>query len=192
MPDFETLCEIGLKAAQLMETGRWTIAELAADVEKEYGGKRTDEFARRINVKKRRVYEYRQVWTYYIEKCAPPHYLAANPVLTYTHMLDAMRLGDATESLAFLDEASANGWTADEAELHLLALLGKPIPGHKIISGKAYITGWAGNKVTLQIPGAENVIMSLARRKVPIEIVIRELKPELRKVMQPDKTRRIV
>lgn len=64
----------------------------------------------------------------------------------------------------------------------------KPIPGHKLYSGNARITFIEGRVVTVILP---DKIQEL-QRGMSVEIVIRELRPELRKVMQPDKARRIV
>lgn len=122
--DYQELCEQGRIAAEEMDKGRWVIGDLACAVEKSYGASLIDDFAREVNVGKASVKAYRTVCRFY-EKDMRVAFLEANPRITYTHMRHAMRLETVDAAYAFLNEASANGYTTDEAAHHIAELVGK-------------------------------------------------------------------
>lgn len=122
--DYQELCEQGRIAAEEMDKGRWVIGDLACAVEKSYGASLIDDFAREVNVGKASVKAYRTVCRFY-EKDMRVAFLEANPRITYTHMRHAMRLETVDAAYAFLNEASANGYTTDESAHHIAELVGK-------------------------------------------------------------------
>lgn len=122
--DYQEICEIGRNAALSMDQGRFIIGDLACAVEKSYGASLIDDFAREVNVGKASVKAYRTVCRFY-ESDTRVAFLEANPRITYTHMRHAMRLETVDAAYAFLNEASANGYTTDEAAHHIAELVGK-------------------------------------------------------------------
>jgi hypothetical protein len=122
--DYQVLCEQGRTAAAVMDTGRWIIGDLACEIETVYGAHLIDDFAREVNVGKASVKAYRTVCRFYTRDTRVA-FLEANPRITYTHMRHAMRLQSVGAAYAFLNEASANGYTTDEAAHHIAELVGK-------------------------------------------------------------------
>lgn len=121
--DYEILCEQGRLAAEEMDKGRFVVGDLACEVETRYGAHLIDDFAREINVGKSSVKAYRTVCRFY-EPSTRVAFLANNPRITYTHMRHAMRLQSVDAAYAFLNEASANGYTTDESAHHIAERLG--------------------------------------------------------------------
>ncbi len=124
--DYQELCERGRLAAENMDKGRWTIGDLACDVEKQYGASLIDDFAREVNVGKASVKAYRTVCRFY-EPAMRVAFLEANPRITYTHMRHAMRLETEDAAYTFLDECASQGYTTDEAAYHLSKRLGSGV-----------------------------------------------------------------
>jgi hypothetical protein len=122
--DYQVLCEQGRTAAAVMDTGRWIIGDLACEIETVYGAHLIDDFAREVNVGKASVKAYRTVCRFYTPATRVA-FLEVNPRITYTHMRHAMRLETVDAAYAFLNEASANGYTTDEAAHHIAELVGK-------------------------------------------------------------------
>lgn len=121
--DYQEICERGRLAAESMDKGRWTIGDLACEIETVYGASLIDDFAREVNVGKASVKAYRTVCRFYTFDTRVA-FLDANPRITYTHMRHAMRLQSVDTAYAFLNEASANGYTTDEAAHHISERLG--------------------------------------------------------------------
>jgi hypothetical protein len=124
----EQIYELGRQAAQHMDTGRWTIGDLAIAIKTHYGDDDISAFAREINVRSKRVYEYRQVASFYdIPRRA--EFLEANPMITYTHFRTAMRRTEIEKAYQFLDRCSLRGWSSDKADYVMMRLVGrKPKP----------------------------------------------------------------
>lgn len=107
--DWDVLCEAGRIAAEDIDNGRWVLGDLALQT-----GKLVDDFAREINVPKRRVYEYKQVCSFY-DQCVRAQYLRDNPAITYTHFRTAMKRGDVALAYRFLDHCQERLRTTDQA-----------------------------------------------------------------------------
>lgn len=120
----EQIYELGRQAAQHMDTGRWTIGDLAVLIKTHYGDEDIDTFSRQINVPTKRVYEYRKVASFYeIQRRA--EFLEANPLITYTHFRTAMRRGEIEKAYQFLERASQRAWTSDRADYVMMRLTGR-------------------------------------------------------------------
>lgn len=142
--DYQTLCEKGRLAAGTMDTGRWIVGDLACLVVSRYKEHNLDDFAREINVQKASVYQYRQVCAFY-EPSTRVEFLETNSRITYTHMRIAMALKSLDRAYDFLQEASANGYTTDEAAHHIGEIVGNG--GNKPV--KAVLSDFHMNKGTL-------------------------------------------
>lgn len=126
LADYQEICERGRLAAESMDKGRFTIGDLACEIETVYGGHMIDDFAREVNIGKASVKAYRTVCRFY-EPARRVDYLAENPNITYTHMRHAMRLETQNAAYAFLDECCSEGYTTDEAAYHLSKRLGNGV-----------------------------------------------------------------
>jgi len=111
---WEALCDASRHAADDLDTGRWRIGDLAMQVERAYGADTIGKYAIEINIEKRRVYEMCALAHFY-----PPETRTLFPNLRYSHYRDAARLGDLERSLKFLEQASDEGLTVEQARLRL-------------------------------------------------------------------------
>lgn len=133
--DWDLLCETGRLAGQQLDEGRWILGDVALTVQKAYGHDRIAEFAKEAKVPVDRVREYRTVCKFY-EISARADFLRAYPTLTYSHLRDAMRLGEADSAYAFLKEMAGISASVEEARIRLQELLGKPTPEPKLVLNK--------------------------------------------------------
>ena len=76
------------------------------------------------------------------------------PNITYTYLRDAMRLGNVNRAYEFLDYASSEGWSADEASRMLTERLGHQTRD----SAEGIVQGWKayGGKHIIEISVSEN------------------------------------
>lgn len=131
---WEALVSAGITASDHLETGRWTIGDLALRVEKKYGSNSIEQWAKSIKVEVARVKEYRTVAGFWHrEKSARAEILDAARNLYYSHFREAMRLEDMDEAEGFLRECADNDWTVEAARLELNKRLGKPEPPEKLV-----------------------------------------------------------
>lgn len=183
--DWESVCEVGRQAAESIDTGRWTIGELAQKISKVYGDDLVGRFAREINVGKRRVYQYGAVYGFY-EICTPVQFLADHPTLTYSHMREAIRMWDKSKetpeqglqkALEMLDEAAANTYTIDEMSKVITQRLGKPTGPKKLAECDVIIIGLMESEpctLKIEIPLDELTSFEDLKDK-SVHLVIREL-----------------
>ena len=124
----EEYYERGKLAASAIDQGRWIIGDDAVDIGTSYGGKEVEAYATQIGVAKTRVMEYRTVCRFY-ERSARTEYLRnSHDLVSYSHMRDAMRLGDVGTAYRFLDTVIQSAMTVEKARLALIETLGKPVP----------------------------------------------------------------
>jgi hypothetical protein len=122
---WEDLCSAGAEAREKLDSWRWYVGDLANRVVTLFPSKDGDdertlaEFAKDINMKKKSVYQYRQVAAFY-----PVSTRVEFDNLTYTHYRDAMRLKDINRALEWLEECSRKSYTTDEAAFQLSEQLG--------------------------------------------------------------------
>lgn len=130
---FEELCDKGRTAMDSLDDGRWTLGELALQIETQYNEHTIDEFAKQVGAEKSRVYEYRKVYGFYSNFLPVQKFREENMMLRYSHYRDAMRLKTADSVLDWLSEVNDNGYTVEEARVKLCERLGKPVPPMKLI-----------------------------------------------------------
>lgn len=133
---YEALISAGIAAYDAKDRAHFTLGQLAAAVEKDYGNDALGAYAADINAERARLAEYRTVWNFY-EMSAVADYYDAFANLRYSHWRDAMRLGDKTAALLFLAEASDGGLKVEAARVELAKLAGKPVTGRKVWEGDA-------------------------------------------------------
>lgn len=176
--EWELLCEQGRIAASNMDEGRWLLGELALMVDKQYGDDAIGEFAKDINVPKKRIAQYRTVYKFWSpawEKSKRLDFLGERPNLSYTHYLNALRLKDLDEALKWIDEASSNGWTTDEAAHHLAERLGKaPIAPPKILETVIHIINQLKPTQIVIDVHPEAAALLIAAKEKPLRIAVWE------------------
>lgn len=128
---YEALISAGIAAYDAKDRAHFTLGQLAAAVEKDYGNDALGAYAADINAERARLAEYRTVWNFY-EMSAVADYYDTFANLRYSHWRDAMRLGDKAAALSFLAEASDGGLKVEAARVELAKRLGKPVPGRKV------------------------------------------------------------
>lgn len=129
---WEELTSEAREARADMDSARWIIGDIANEavtlfartpnneIDKAAEKVTLTEFAKEIGEKYKTVCQRRQIAAFY-----PRSTRGEYENLTYTHYRDAMRFKTLAVALAFLDEASANGYTTDEAAYHVNKRLGE-------------------------------------------------------------------
>jgi hypothetical protein len=114
MTTWEETCERARIAASDLDNNRWTLGDIACEVVTEYGKDSVGELAKECNIGKRSLQEYRATSA----KFADFAYVRTIENLAWSHFNLARRIDDIEEALSFIHDASANGWTVDEAKHH--------------------------------------------------------------------------
>lgn len=129
--NYEALVSAGIAAYDAKDRAHFVLGQLASEVETVYGDDSLGKYAADINAERARIDEYRRVWNFYQFPAVAAFYdTFAN--LRYSHWRDAMRLKTREAALAFLAEASDNGWLVEGARAELDRRAGKPVPGRKV------------------------------------------------------------
>lgn len=163
---YEALISAGIAAYDAKDRAHFTLGQLAAAVEKDYGNDALGAYAADINAERARLAEYRTVWKFY-EMSAVADYYDTFANLRYSHWRDAMRLGDKTSALSFLAEASDGGLKVEAARVELVKRLGKPVTGRKVAEFEANIFDFTTYET---IPGwTEGYTMIAFSTSVPLE-----------------------
>ena len=151
LPDaWESLCDAGRHYAEDMDAGRWKLGDLALKVEKQYGQDSLGEFAREVNVRAGRIREYRRVCDFY-ENVARAAFLETHPVLSYSHLRAAMRLGDADTAYAYLVTASENRLSVEATEAAIRDIVGgDPPPARITFEARLVGAGLNPNRIVLE------------------------------------------
>lgn len=105
---------MGQQAAENMDAGRWTIGDVAATVNKNYGTDMIGSFAKDIGVPVDRVREYRTVAGFW-KKSARAEF--SDLPLTYSHFRAAMGMGDIDDAKAMLHAAADGAWSVEKLRL---------------------------------------------------------------------------
>lgn len=130
---YEAAGDLGRQCREDMDTGRWTLGDVAALLQDRYptfkdtyGEQIVASFAREVGARKRTMFEYAETARFY-----PPPARAALlttcPTLTYTHFRLAIRLTTKAErdqdlnharatALTFLHRCAQEGWSVDQAD----------------------------------------------------------------------------
>jgi len=120
--DWDVVCETGRLAAAQLDEGRWILGDLALLVDKQYGEDKMGDFARECQVPKKRIYEYRQVCSYWEMSVRAD--LWEMPTVTYSLMRLAMRLDSIDDARRFVERTASKGYTIDKAGYVMGRLLG--------------------------------------------------------------------
>lgn len=121
---YEALCDHARAAREELDGWRWVIGDDAGEVETRYASRGLEEFSKDIGMNKSTVDSYRRVSKFY-PKFSRKAVFEAFPNLTYAYYKDAARNEDLNTALLWLEEVSANGWSADEASHNLTERLGR-------------------------------------------------------------------
>lgn len=176
---WDILCEQGRIAAIHIDEGRWSLGELALMVGKSYGDDALGEFAREVNVPKKRMTQYRTVCNFWCpawEKSTRVDFLEERETITYTHMRDAMRFKDLKRALAWLGEVAANGWTTDQAAFVLSERLGvvKSEPAPKLLDTTVHFCKkLTSTQIVIELH-PEAAALLIGTRGAPLRMVVWE------------------
>lgn len=158
---FDELCEEGRSAMDSLDDGRWTLGELALQIETQYNAHTIEEFAKQVGAEKSRVYEYRKVYGFYADFLPVQKFREETPMLRYSHYRDAMRLKTADKVLDWLNEVNGNGYTVEEARVKLCKRLGKPVPPRKLGEYRAKFGALFHIADDLRIPDDQWVVVRI-------------------------------
>ena len=163
----ETWEEIG-DAARLvasdLDTGRFTLGDIANRCARVYGTDSIGRLATEIRVaQKRTLYDYAAVAARY-ELRARAHY--SDLGMTFSHFKAAMRAGEDAE--LWLAQAADNGWPKAELVRQIAAAIGKPVPPRKLYEGAGMMHPH-GHGATIYMD-AEDVPAGLERQRVTVRV----------------------
>lgn len=162
----ETWEEIG-DAARLvasdLDTGRFTLGDIANRCARVYGTDSIGRLATEIRVaQKRTLYDYAAVAARY-ELRARAHY--SDLGMTFSHFKAAMRAGEDAE--LWLAQAADNGWPKAELVRQIAAAIGKPVPPRLLLDCEAVVLDCDGGHVTLYIEAAHELAY---RQRVTVRV----------------------
>lgn len=126
----------GNEALTRMDKQKWRLGDIALKVVEFYGERAPrgtqliEHFAKAINADPNRVREYATVAKFWDEDNRRE--MAQLRLITYTHMRDAMRLGDVETAKRFLYEVADNEWTVGKAREVLAERVGGKTPRKKV------------------------------------------------------------
>lgn len=176
---YEEICELGRQAAQSIDSGRYTVGDLALLVQKHYKRDTIGRFAKDIGLPKARVSEYRRVCGFWSESERKQLFDTYNGMVNYTHLRDAMRLKDKAAALDFIHECGGNGYTVEQAQVKLTERLGKPVAPPKLLDGLAHVLSIRGDVVTFRVDAAlEKALYDAMHKRTPVSIVVRTSEDE--------------
>lgn len=148
---YEEIVTRGIDASQKLDGGRFELGDLACMVESRWGESNVQDFAKAINVKYSRVKQLRQVCAFWRQDVREV-LLTTYPVLNYTHLRTAMGAGDQDAAMDFVLEIVNNNWTAEQAQIELMKILGKPTPPLKLAEFNSYVVDFDGRDLVLRLP----------------------------------------
>lgn len=135
----------------------------AARMETHYGAGIIDALARDAGLRRTTLYEYRQVAVFVVmwKGLSAPRTFDQHPMLTYSHIRQAMRL-EFEAAIDALVEAEAQGLTPDAFGVYVAKLRGKPLPqaplfdqegvGQQVVAMVQRSAGaWAGKRVRVTV-----------------------------------------
>lgn len=131
---YELICDECRAVMGEMDERRWFVGDRAALVEKRYGGRTLDDFARDINANKSTIHGWRRVANFY-PKSIREKLLDEFSNLSYSHFKDALRCGSVDEAISWLETCSLEGWSPDKAAHELTIKLGRDTDPNSSIPG---------------------------------------------------------
>lgn len=145
---------LGNEALMTLDSARFRFGDLTLKVIKAYGNRAprgsdlVGDFAQAVGVDPDRLREYTTVSKFWE---APHRNEMLRLRLTYTHMRDAMRLGDVLSAKAFLIECADNKWGVKEARERIKKRLGITPSRKKLMSAQATLIQQSGTLHLFQI-----------------------------------------
>lgn len=121
---YDDICDYARSHSEQLDELRWVLGDCANTVKQRYDEKTVEDFARDIGQHKSTVYQYAKVSDYY-KPSLRRRLIEEMPNINYSHMRDGLRFNDVTLAVAWLNEVSINGWSADEAARKLTERLGR-------------------------------------------------------------------
>lgn len=120
--DLEALGSAGEALAQANDRNRWKLGDLAMRVTTKWGEHEFIQFAGRIKVFAKTLYDYRAVSAFYPSFSARAEF----PNLSWSHYRMCARLGHVEAAMRMLERASAEDWSATQLTDAINAVKGKP------------------------------------------------------------------
>ncbi len=121
---YESIVDYARAYSEGIDTLRWELGDCANLVMNKWDDKTVEGFAADIGQHKATVYQYAKVARFY-EPSLRRRLLEDMRNINYSHMRDALRLGNLEAAQEWLEEVSSNGWTADESSRRLTERLGR-------------------------------------------------------------------
>lgn len=121
---YDAICDYARERSEALDKLRWRLGDCANLVSKRWREKTIEDFARDIGQHKKTIYGYARVSRFYPQNLRRRLFEYKN--INYSHMRDAMRLGDKRVAVQWLIKVSNEGWTADEASRELTKKIGHP------------------------------------------------------------------
>lgn len=142
---YEQLVAAGMAAKEHADTMRWELGALAAHVVTEYGQRTFAQYATDIGEERKTLYTYRHVHRLFGEKFSTwGQFRERYPNLSWSHARDALRLKDVDAACAWLEEASAHGWSVEAARVELAKRCGQPVPPRPLLQWTGALRdGWS-------------------------------------------------
>lgn len=123
---FEEICDHSRSKVGDIDTRRWDVGDDACAMETKYGEATLASMAREIGMNKTTLAAWKRVADYYPnDNNLRGRLLDELANLSYSHYKDAIRLGDVSASIAWLEKCSVEGWSPDQAS-HELTLKLQP------------------------------------------------------------------
>lgn len=115
---WEEYVELGRTAREHGDASRWELGDLANEIEAKYGAGSIESWGKEIGLRRSTAYEYMRVAAFYPNPDRD-HFMATNPMVTYSHFRMATKLGELAYAWPFLADCSSDGWTIEQAEREL-------------------------------------------------------------------------
>ena len=176
--DWQTLVQAGIDLVQAQDRNRWSLGDLAAITERQYGQASVKKLATEIRMPRHKtLYEYHRVSRFYDLSTREEF-----PQLSWSHYREAMRLESLSAACAMLAEAHDNDWPVAKLAREIKLQVGeKPAP-EKLLDTFARVTSIRGDTITLLVqPGDAQQLRDAYLNNLPLRIAFWiadvELKP---------------
>lgn len=137
---FEDIAGIGADITDLDTLQRFFLGDCARLVDTHYGEGRIKEFAKRAKRATQTIYAYRDVAAFYPTEAR--RVWLNEPVLSWSHLRDAMRLGTLTLANDMLERAASECWSVDLMSIEIKKILGQTVrPAPLVVPMQFYRDG---------------------------------------------------
>lgn len=171
----EEALTIGQPLSKRSDEARVIIGALASTIKKRYGENTVSKFADRIGWHSKSVYGYRRMVEFYGWQYLRETWLEDEDTpLRYTHFRDAMRLGETSTALNFLETCAVH-MSPDEARRELTLMAGKPPAPATLFRGDVQVRSVDTERGTVTLFVADGVETLMNYRNQDVSITIKEL-----------------